>query len=72
MDALARAKAERAGHRGIVTKAINDVNQYIGNPADLQDIATVTEQLHDCSCISCWRKMHCLHGMKISTDHSDS
>ena len=45
MDALARAKAERAGHRGIVTKAINDVNQHIGNPADLQDIAAVTEQL---------------------------
>ena len=45
MDALARAKAKRAGHRGIVTKAINDVNQHIGNPADLQDIAAVTEQL---------------------------
>ena len=45
MDSLARAKAERAGHRGIVTKAINHVNQHIGNPADLQDSAAVTEQL---------------------------
>ena len=45
MDALARAKAERAGHRGIVTKAIQDLNQHTGNPADLQDIAAVTEQL---------------------------
>ena len=45
MDALARAKAERAGHCGIVTKAIQDLNQHTGNPADLQDIAAVTEQL---------------------------
>ena len=46
MDPLARAKAEQAGHRGIVTKAIQDLNQHIGNPVVLQDIVAITEQLH--------------------------
>ena len=49
MDALRRAKSERGGHRGIVTKAITELDRdrdiLLANPADPNDLAATTKQL---------------------------
>ena len=45
MDALRRAKPERGGHRGIVTKTIAKLEVLLANPADPTDPEATTEQL---------------------------
>ena len=45
MDALRRAKSERGGHRGIVTKTITELDILLANPADPNDLAASTKQL---------------------------
>ena len=45
MDALRRAKYERRGHRGIVTKTITELDILLANPADPNDLAATTKQL---------------------------
>ena len=45
MDALRRAKSERGGHRGIVTKTITELDILLANPADPNDLAATTKQL---------------------------
>ena len=45
MDALRRAKSERGGHRGIVTKTIAKLEVLLANPADPNDPEATTEQL---------------------------
>ena len=45
MDALRRAKSERGGHRGIVTKTIRELEVLLVNPADPHDLAAANKQL---------------------------
>ena len=47
MDALKRAKSERAGHRGIVTKVFKEVQAFVANPVDSDDVQAVSQRLRD-------------------------
>ena len=45
MEPLRRAKSERGGHRGIVTKTIAELEVLLANPADPNDLEATTKQL---------------------------
>ena len=45
MEPLRRAKSERGGHRGIVTKTIAEIDVLLANPADPNDPEALTKQL---------------------------
>ena len=47
MDALKRAKSERAGHRGIVTKVFKEVQAFVANPVDSDNVQAVSQRLRD-------------------------